>query len=40
MSEFENSVKLYGYYEDEKDHILVLEFCETDLYHLLKKKKI
>jgi serine/threonine protein kinase len=39
MSEYENSVRFYGYYDDEEDHILILEFCETDLGHLLQKKK-
>ena len=39
MSEFENSVKFYFYYDDEEDHIFVLEFCETDLKSLLQEKK-
>jgi len=38
MSEFENSVKLYGHFTEEKDYILVLEFCDSDLKNLLKEK--
>ena len=38
MSEFENSVKLYGHFAEEKDYILVLEFCDSDLKNLLKEK--
>ena len=39
MSEFENSVKLYGYFTDDKDFILVLEYCDSDLQKLLKEKQ-
>ena len=38
MSEFENSVKFYYFFEDEKDYILVLELCHSDLQKLLKEK--
>ena len=39
MSEFENSVKFYGYFTDDKDYILVLEYCDSDLEKLLKEKQ-
>ena len=39
MSEFENSVKFYGYFTDDKDYILVLEYCDSDLQKLLKEKQ-
>ena len=39
MSEFENSVKLYFYFvDDNNDHIIVLEFCDSDLEKLLNEK--
>ena len=38
MSEFENSVKFYYFFEDDKDYILVLELCHSDLKKLLKEK--
>ena len=38
MSEYENSVKFYGYFTDDNDYILILEFCDTDLQKLLKEK--
>ena len=38
MSEYENSVKLYYFFEEEKDYIIVLEFCDKDLNKLLKEK--
>lgn len=38
MSEYENSVKLYYFFEEEKDYYLVLEFCDSDLNKLLKEK--
>jgi serine/threonine protein kinase len=39
MSEFENSIKFYGYFTDDKDYILVLEYCDSDLQKLLKEKQ-
>ena len=39
MSEFDNSVKFYGYFTDDKDYILVLEYCDSDLQNLLKEKQ-
>ena len=38
MSEYENSVKFYGYFTDDNDYILILEFCDSDLKKLLKEK--
>ena len=38
MSEKENSVGFYGFYDDEKDYIIILEYCDTDLNKLLEKK--
>jgi len=38
MSEYENSVKFYGYLIDDYDYILFLEFCDSDLQKLLKEK--
>ena len=38
MSQYENSVKFYYYFEEEKEYILILEFCDTDLNKLLTKK--
>ena len=39
MSKFENSVKFYYYFvDDNNDHIIVLEFCDSDLQKLLKEK--
>ena len=39
MSEFENSVKFFYYFKEEKEHIIVLEFCDSDLKKLLDEKK-
>ena len=38
MSRFENSVKFYLNYEEDKFYVLVLELCEDNLNDLLKKK--
>ena len=38
MSEFENSVKFYYFFEEEKFYILILELCHSDLKKLLKEK--
>ena len=38
MSEFETSIKFYYFFEDEKNYILVLEICHSDLKKLLKEK--
>ena len=38
MSEFENSVKFYGFNIEDNDYALILEFCDTDLDKLLKQK--
>ena len=39
MSQFENSVKLYYFFNDENDYILVLELCDTDLKKLLEHRE-
>ena len=39
MSEYENSLHFYLYYEDEEYYIFVLELCDTDLSKLLKERK-
>ena len=38
MSQYENSVKFYYYFEEEKEYILVLEFCDTDLKKISEAK--
>ena len=38
MSQYENSVKFYYYFEEEKEYILVLELCDTDLKKLSEAK--
>ena len=37
MSQYENSVKFYGHFEEENEYVLVLEFCDTDLEKYLQK---
>ena len=40
MSEFENSVKFYFYFvDDNNDHIIVLELCDSDLEKMLNELK-
>ena len=39
MSEYENSLHFYLYYEDEEYYIFVLELCDKDLSKLLKDRK-
>ena len=38
MSQYENSVKFYYFFEEEKEYILVLEFCDTDLKKISETK--
>ena len=38
MSKFENSVKIYEFYEEDDYYIIVLELCDTDLNKLLESK--
>ena len=38
MSQFENSVKYYLDFEDDKYYIFIIEVCDESLANLLKKK--
>ena len=35
----ENSIKIYDYYDTEKEFIIIMELCDETLYHLLCKKE-